>query len=102
MGKKACFLFRTSPNNLLWPFQEKTSYEKDSNFWAKSWVKPLKKRIFREYMKCKFLRGYQACFLFKQYFMAFLSTKQAMNKKSQIFGQNHGLTPLKKSNFAKK
>ena len=33
--------------------------------------------------------------------MAFLSKKQAM-KKSQIFGKNHGLTPLQKSNFAKK
>ena len=38
----------------------------------------------------------------KQHFMAFLSTKQAMNKKSQIFDQNHGLTPLKKIKFCKK
>ena len=38
----------------------------------------------------------------KQYFMTFLSTKQAMNKKSQIFGQNHGLTSLQKIKFCKK
>ena len=33
--------------------------------------------------------------------MAFLSKKQAM-KKSQIFGQNYGLTPLQKNQISRK
>ena len=51
MGKEACFLFRTSPNNILWPFLSKKETEKNSNFWRKSWVNPFTKIKFHEYIK---------------------------------------------------
>ena len=94
-AKVACFLLRTTPNNILWPFLSKKETEKNSNFRRKSWVNPFTKIKFHEYIKSihkwvKRLVSYSEHH--QTIFYGLFRKKQAM-KKTQIFGQNHGLNP---------
>ena len=82
------------------PFlSKKTRYDKSPSFGENHGLvlTPLQKIYVRDiFYGLKRLFPIQK--ITKQYFMAFSSKKQAM-KKTQIFGQNHGLTPLEKNKF---
>ena len=71
-------------------------------FWPKPWVNPFGEISIFRLFELLFFMGQKDVFLFqnsvKQIFLAYIALKKDM-EKWPFFDQNHGLTPLEKSQF---
>ena len=103
MSKKAFFSIKSISKQYFQAyFAQKQSMEKIPILKKKTWTNPFQKFEFCHLFKKTILILKNSFFslqsISKQYFKAYFSQKQSM-EKIPIFDQNHGLTPLQKFEF---
>ena len=103
IGQKGVFLFQNIIKHIFLTYiAKKKRHGKMAIFLPKPWVNPFGKiSIFRLFERVVFI-GQKGVFLFqnnvKHIFLAYIAKKKDI-EKSPFFDQNHGLTPLEKSQF---
>ena len=101
-ARKAFFCSRISWNTFSWPILLKKKTWKNGHFLTKTMGKIWKNLNFSTFWTCCFYRLKRRFFVLeycKSHFPCLYCKKKKHMEKWPFFGQNHGLTPLEKSQF---